>query len=220
MTRFIRLLTLSVLGSSPLVAQGPRDVESIHNAVREWRIRNEPAVLRELSMLLAIPNLASDSVAIRRNADTLVAMLTRRGITARRLETPGSPPAVYGELRVPGVTRTIVMYAHYDGQPVDPARWATPPWKPTLRDRPLELGGRVISLPDRGGVLDDDARLYARSSSDDKGPIVAMLAALDALRAAKIPLTVNLKFFLEGEEEAGSDHLGEMLRRHAQLLTA
>jgi acetylornithine deacetylase/succinyl-diaminopimelate desuccinylase-like protein len=220
MTRFIRLLILSVLGSSPLMAQGPRNVERIHTAVREWRIRNEPAVLRELSMLLAIPNLASDSVAIRRNADTLVAMLTRRGVTARRLETPGSPPAVYGELRTAGATRTIVMYAHYDGQPVDPARWATPPWTPTLRDAPLERNGRGIPLPDRGGVIDDDARLYARSSSDDKAPIVAMLAAIDALRAARIPLSVNLKFFLEGEEEAGSDHLEAMLRRHAALLSS
>jgi acetylornithine deacetylase/succinyl-diaminopimelate desuccinylase-like protein len=127
---------------------------------------------------------------------------------------------VYGELRAPGATRTIVMYAHYDGQPVDPARWATPPWTPTLRDAPLERGGRAIPLPDRGGVIDDDARLYARSSSDDKAPIVAMLAALDALRAARIPLSVNLKFFLEGEEEAGSDHLEAMLRSHAELLAA
>jgi acetylornithine deacetylase/succinyl-diaminopimelate desuccinylase-like protein len=147
-------------------------------------------------------------------------MLTRRGITARRLESAGSPPAVYGELRAPGATRTIVMYAHYDGQPVDPARWATPPWTPTLRDAPLERNGRVIPLPDRAGVIDDDARLYARSSSDDKAPIVAMLAAIDALRAARIPISVNLKFFLEGEEEAGSDHLETMLKRHATLLAS
>ncbi len=171
-------------------------------------------------MLLAVPNLASDSVSIRRNADTLVAMLTRRGISARRLETPGSPPAVYGELRTAGATRTIVMYAHYDGQPVDPARWATPPWTPTLRDAPLDRNGRIIPLPDRGGLIDDDARLYARSSSDDKAPIIAMLAAINALRAARIPLSVNLKFFLEGEEEAGSDHLEAMLRRHASLLAS
>ena len=65
-----------------------RRVEAIRAAVREWRVRNEPAVLRELSGFLSIPNLASDSVSIRRNADTLVAMLARRGIAARRLETP------------------------------------------------------------------------------------------------------------------------------------
>src|SRR5918996_1121925 len=150
--RFARFGTLLLLGASPLFAQRATTPETVRAAVREWRIRNEPAVLRELSSLLAIPNLASDSVSIRRNADTLVAILTRRGITARKLETPGSPPAVYGELRTPGASRTVVMYAHYDGQPVDAARWATPPWTPTLRDAPLERNGRVIPLPDRGGV--------------------------------------------------------------------
>jgi acetylornithine deacetylase/succinyl-diaminopimelate desuccinylase-like protein len=68
--------------------------------------------------------------------------------------------------------------------------------------------------------VDPEARIYARSASDDKSPIVAMLAALDALRAARVPLSVNLKFFFEGEEEAGSNHLGAMLRAHADLLKA
>ena len=220
MMRLLVLFTLLLISSDRALAQRPPAADAVRAAVREWRARHEPTVLRELSALLSIPNLASDSASIRRNADTLVAMLTRRGITARRLETAGSPPAVFGELRTPGVRRTIVMYAHYDGQPVDPARWATPPWTPTLRDAPLERNGRVIPLPDRGGVIDDDARLYARSSSDDKAPIVAMLAAIDALRAARIPLSVNLKFFLEGEEEAGSDHLEAMLRQHAPLLSS
>jgi acetylornithine deacetylase/succinyl-diaminopimelate desuccinylase-like protein len=187
MMRLASFLALLLLGASPMLAQRATNARAVGAAVREWRTRNEPAVLRELSSFLAIPNLATDSVSIRRNADTLVAMLARRGVSARKLEAPGSPPAVYGELRVPGTTRTIVMYAHYDGQPVDPARWATPPWTPTLRDAPLERNGRVIPLPGRGGVLDDDARLYARSASDDKAPIIAMLAALDALRAARIP---------------------------------
>jgi acetylornithine deacetylase/succinyl-diaminopimelate desuccinylase-like protein len=209
-----------MLAASPALGQRTPSADAVRDAVREWQRRNEPAVLRELVSLLAIPNLASDRVSIRRNADTLVAMLTRRGITARTLETAGSPPAVYGELRTPGASRTVVMYAHYDGQPVDPARWVTPPWTPTLRDAPVDRNGRVIPLPDRGGILADDARLYARSASDDKSPIIAMLAAIDALRAARIPLSVNLKFFFEGEEEAGSDHLEAMLREHASLLTA
>ena len=219
MSRLANALVLLLLGASALFAQPPTP-DLVRTAVRSWRIRNEPAVLRELSSFLAIPNLASDSVSIRRNADTLIALLTRRRISAMKLEVAGSPPAVYGELRVPEATRTVMMYAHYDGQPVDPSRWITPPWTPTLRDAPIEQNGRIVPIPDRGGVLDDDARLYARSASDDKSPIIAMLAAIDALRAARIPLSVNLKFFFEGEEEAGSDHLEAMLRAHADLLTA
>ena len=220
MLRHACVYSLVLLGAAQLSAQRTSSSEAVATAVRDWRTRNEPAVLRELATFLAIPNLATDSASIRRNADTLVAMLARRGIAAHKLETPGSPPAVYGELRAPGATRTVVMYAHYDGQPVDATRWTTPPWTPTLRDAPIERNGRAIPLPDRGAVLDDDARLYARSASDDKAPIIAMLAALDALRAARIPLSVNLKFFFEGEEEAGSDHLGAMLRAHAGRLAS
>ena len=68
--------------------------------------------------------------------------------------------------------------------------------------------------------LPDEYRIYARAASDDKGPIVAMLAALDALRAAGIPLSANLKFFLEGEEEAGSPNLARMLAANRELLAA
>src|SRR5688500_10086938 len=100
MMRTFTSCALLALQAAPLLAQRAAIAEGVRSAVRAWRVRNEPAVLRELTRLLAIPNLARDSVSIRRNADTLVAMLQRRGVSARRLETAGSPPAVYGELRV------------------------------------------------------------------------------------------------------------------------
>jgi acetylornithine deacetylase/succinyl-diaminopimelate desuccinylase-like protein len=68
--------------------------------------------------------------------------------------------------------------------------------------------------------MNGESRIYARSASDDKGAIIAMLAALDALRASTIAPSVNLKFFFEGEEEAGSTHLKSMLEKHATLLRA
>jgi acetylornithine deacetylase/succinyl-diaminopimelate desuccinylase-like protein len=142
-------------------------------------------------------------------------------VSTRLLESPaGGPPAVYGELRTPGATRTIVLYAHYDGQPVEPARWATPPWEPTLRNGPLERGGTPVPLPTANGVAGPEWRLYARSASDDKAPIVAMLVALDALRAAGIAPGVNLKFYFDGEEEAGNGHTRALLERHAALLAS
>ncbi|MGH7731568.1 MAG: M20/M25/M40 family metallo-hydrolase, partial [Candidatus Eiseniibacteriota bacterium] len=187
---------------------------------REHRIRNQDAILREFAELLSIPNVASDSVNIRRNADRLVAMLERRGLSALRLELPGSPPAVFGELRSPGARRTIVLYAHYDGQPVAPKDWASDPWTPVLRDRPVEQGGREVPWPAEGQPFDPEWRLYARSAGDDKAPIVALLAALDALAAARVKPSVHLKVFLEGEEEAGSPHLGAMLAAHRERLEA
>ena len=215
------MLALAI-GPRTLASQAPpppvASTDAVRAAASAWHRAHRQRILGELTTLLAIPNLASDSVNIRRNADTLVAMLERRGIRARRLESPGSPPAVFGELAVPGATRTVMLYAHYDGQPVRPQEWRTPPWRPTLFDGRLADGAREREvLPDTGA---GEWRLHARSASDDKGPIIAMLAALDALRAARIPPAVNVKFFFEGEEEAGSEHLGAMLRTHAPLLAA
>jgi acetylornithine deacetylase/succinyl-diaminopimelate desuccinylase-like protein len=112
------------------------------------------------------------------------------------------------------------VYAHYDGQPVDPSQWASAPFAPVLRDGPLEAGGREVPLPSGPGQTGPEWRLYARSASDDKAPIVGVLAALDALKDSGIPHSVNLKLFLEGEEEAGSPHLDALLRAHAPALAA
>jgi len=188
-------------------------------SVRAYREAHELNILSELVELLSIPNVASDSVNIRRNAEKLVSMMRGRGIETRLLEGNG-PPVVFGELKTPGATRTIAFYAHYDGQPVDASKWASDPFKPTLRDKALEAGGQIIPLPQAGQKIDAEWRLYARSASDDKAPIVALMAALDALKSAGIPLTVNLKFFFEGEEEAGSRNLEELVKRNASLLRA
>ncbi len=188
------------------------------DGVRAWRQGHEGAIVRELADLVRLPNLARDSAAIRANADRLVAMLGRRGLETRLLEVDGAPPAVYGLRRVAGARRTIVFYAHYDGQPVDPARWHGDPWTPVLRVRALEDGGKDIPVGE--GPLPAEARLYGRSSSDDKGPIVALLAAFDALRALGREPTVNVALFLEGEEEAGSPHLERMLQAHRDALAA
>jgi acetylornithine deacetylase/succinyl-diaminopimelate desuccinylase-like protein len=129
-------------------------------------------------------------------------------------------PAVYAETPARPGLPTLLIYAHYDGQPVEASQWASPPFSPVLRDGPLEAGGRETPLPEAPGRTGPDWRLYARSSSDDKAPIAALLAALDALKDAGIPPSLNLKLFLEGEEEAGSPHLDAMLRAHADVLAA
>jgi acetylornithine deacetylase/succinyl-diaminopimelate desuccinylase-like protein len=89
-----------------------------------------------------------------------------------------------------------------------------------LRDRALEDGGREVPLALGAGEAGPEWRLYARSASDDKAPIAAILAALDALQAARLPLSVNVKLLFEGEEEAGSPHLPRVLERNRELLRA
>jgi acetylornithine deacetylase/succinyl-diaminopimelate desuccinylase-like protein len=190
--------------------------------VREYRTANEHRIIDEFVELLSIPNVSSDHVNVRRNAEHITKMMEKRGIAARVMETEGNP-VVYGELKVPGATRTLMFYVHYDGQPVDPSAWTeTHPFKPTLRPGKLKAGAtepKPIPFPERSIPYNEDWRIYARGTSDDRAPIIGILTAIDALRAADIPLKNNLKFIMEGEEEAGSTHLGPFLRKHKDLLT-
>ena len=167
---------------------------------------DQKQVLDELTSFLSIPNQASDTANIERNAQALVAMFAKRGVTARLLRVDGAPPLVVADVPAAKAAPTVAFYAHYDGQPVDEARWTSPPCR---RARRGPAGGAA-----------DERRLYARSAGDDKAPIVAMLAALDVLRARKQQPAVNLRFVFEGEEEAGSAHLPAYLDRFAADLAA
>lgn len=160
---------------------------------RQYREAHEQAILGEFFQFLAVPNIATDHANIQRNADMIVAMLKKRGIEGRLVEVPDANPVVFGEIRTPGATRTIVFYAHYDGQPLDPKEWATPPFTPVLKD----------------------GRIYARSASDDKAPIIAILAALDSGVKPKS----NIKLVFEGEEEAGSPNFGRILEANKELFS-
>jgi acetylornithine deacetylase/succinyl-diaminopimelate desuccinylase-like protein len=194
---------------------GPRFPNETRAKVRAYRQANEHKILRELIDLLAIPNLASDSANIRRNAAKLVEMLELRGVRTESFEVAGAPPVVFGELKAPNARRTLILYCHYDGQPVDASNWTSDPWKPVLRD-----GDKELALSSANKTLDGEWRLYARSASDDKAPIVATLAGLDALRANNVALTTNLKFFFEGEEEAGSPRLEQIVAKYSNRLKA
>lgn len=187
--------------------------------VREYRKAHEAAIIEEFTNLLAIPNVATDTANIERNARTIVAMLERRGFHTQQLPIAGRGPVIYAELATPGAAHTVILYAHYDGQPVDPNAWTgSGPFEPVLRTKATEAGGKIIPFPAAPTRYEDEWRIYARAASDDKAPIVALVAALDALRASRIPLAVNLKLFLEGEEEAGSPNLERVANEHRNLL--
>jgi acetylornithine deacetylase/succinyl-diaminopimelate desuccinylase-like protein len=188
-------------------------------AAREWRTAHERAIVDEFFGLLSLPNIAADRAAIQRNAESISRMMESRGVAPRLLSVPGSNPVVFGEIRTPGASRTLVFYAHYDGQPLNAREWATPPFSPVLRSGAIEKDGQVIPLPPPGTPFNPEWRIYARSASDDKAPILALVTALDALRAARVPLKSHVKFVFEGEEEAGSENLERILQAHRSLLT-
>src|SRR5687768_7601593 len=123
--------------------------QSTAASVRSYREAREAQIVNELVELLSIPNVATDEANIRKNAAKLVEMMQKRGIQTQLLEGQ-SPPAVFGEIKTPGATKTIALYAHYDGQPADASKWSSEPFTPTLRDKPLDLGGKVIAFPKAG----------------------------------------------------------------------
>jgi acetylornithine deacetylase/succinyl-diaminopimelate desuccinylase-like protein len=193
---------------------------SLQQKVREYRVGNESRILHEFVDLLSIPNVASDSAGIAGNSAAIVRMMQLRGLSPRLLHgaDASAPPLMYGEWKVPGATRTIVMYAHYDGQPTDASKWnGSQPWSPIFRSAALDKGGQTIPFPKAGGI-NPEYRIYARSASDDKAGVMAFLVAIDALKSAGRTPSVNLKLVFDGEEEAGSPHLGDIIRRNASLL--
>jgi acetylornithine deacetylase/succinyl-diaminopimelate desuccinylase-like protein len=216
---WIRASLLVALITSSTLAQN----QTVQVQVRDYRKANEHRLLREYLEFLSIPNVASDIENIRRNATFIMEMMRRRGLNPRLLEaqSPNTPPAVFAEWTTPGATRTLILYAHYDGQPTDPKQWAgSLPWQPVFRSASLESGGQTIQTPTSGAAINPDWRIYARSASDDKAGVMTILTAFEALKAKGIPVTSNIKFFFEGEEEAGSPHLSEIIKQHQKLLEA
>lgn len=213
---FVSLLVFTAFPDS-IEARMPADPTLAAAEARAWRQAHEQQIIDGFAEFLRIPNVSSDEVHIRRNARYIEDLLVPREFDVQLLETDGSPPAVFAERSTPGAERTLMIYVHYDGQPVNASDWASDPWAPVLRDAPVEMGGKTLPLK---APFDPESRLFARSAGDDKAPIIALIAALDAMDAAGIDLSVNLKLFFEGEEEAGSPHLEQMLSKHRSLLAA
>ncbi|MCX7605520.1 MAG: M20/M25/M40 family metallo-hydrolase [Bryobacteraceae bacterium] len=188
------------------------DAREAADAARRWREAREAALVRRYAEFLSIPNTAGDKAGLRRNAEFIAALYREAGAAAEIVDVEGSAPAVYAELPAPGAQRTLLVYAHYDGQPVVPERWAGhAPFEPVLRTAPVEAGGRLLPLEQPR--YDREWRLFARSASDDKVSVFALWAALMALRDAGIRPASHLKFLFEGEEEQGSPNLRRLLAR-------
>jgi acetylornithine deacetylase/succinyl-diaminopimelate desuccinylase-like protein len=160
------------------------------------------ALVAELAEWCAIPSISTDPAytrQVRHSAEHLAGLMETAGLHAEVLSVEGGQPAVYAEWLGAGAgAPTITVYGHHDVQPVDPLElWTTPPFEPAVRD----------------------GCLYARGASDDKGQIHFQLAAVRHLLAADGGLPVNLKFFVEGEEEAGSPSIDAFLAEHGERLS-
>ncbi len=154
--------------------------------------------LAQLIELCRVPSVAAEGGPAMARAAGLVSSLCRwAGVSADLVPTDGGPPIVLGQAG--DGPRRLLIYNHYDVQPPDPlSEWLSPPFEPTVRD----------------GIL------YARGVADNKGNLVARLAAARAYQETHGRLPLRLTFVLEGEEEVGSPHLDGFARAHADLLRA
>ena len=170
----------------------------MHDDLKAAIAADMPRLKEVLSTLIRMPSVSADGFdpnGVRATGEALVEMLDGYGFeNTQLLESSNGHPAVFGELPPPKGAPTVLLYAHYDVQPPGPAEeWATPPFEP----------------------VEKDGRIYGRGSSDDKAGVVMHLGAI-AAHGDDLPVGVQL--FFEGEEEAGSEGLPEILEKHSDLL--
>lgn len=214
---FIKVLVLACVYTSA-VAQRAFDTEII----RSWYHANEYQIMKSYFSFLSIPNTFNDRAQLDENARYISTMMTQAGIKTELLydKEKGCVPAVFGEVLVPGATKTVIFYAHYDGMPVNPSNWASglDPFRPQLVTDRLDRGGVFIDFPKPGFAFNPDWRIYGRASADDKAGVFAIIKAYEAILATGQNPGVNLKFFFEGEEESGSVNLEAILENNKDKL--
>jgi acetylornithine deacetylase/succinyl-diaminopimelate desuccinylase-like protein len=183
--------------------------------VREWRATRERQIVAELMQLVSLPNIASNKADIVKNADALTGMFEKRGFTVARVQTPGSPVLIARRDAVRPVG-TLTFYMHYDGQPTEARDWTIgQPFAPVAM-----LGQTRFDLATTSAALNPDLRIYGRAVADDKGPIVAFLAAMDGLAATGGTVPWSLRVVLDGEEEAGSPNFTAAMTANAAAVQA
>ena len=213
----IRIASLSLIG----FALGSAQAADFRGQIQQYRLTHEAAIVGELDALTRLKSVAAEPAGILATAHALEAALKQRGFEVSELSTgSGSPPAVFGSLKAQNAKRTVLFYAHYDGQPVTPSQWSSDPFQPVMREHAMTEAARDVDWRKATPPFDPEWRLFGRAVSDDKASIAAYLAAFDALKATHTPPSVNLKVLWEGEEEAGSAHLAKALHDNQSLLSA
>jgi acetylornithine deacetylase/succinyl-diaminopimelate desuccinylase-like protein len=177
----------------------------------------------EFLELLALPNVADQPADIQRNAAFLERAFQKRGFKTTLLENPAGRPAVLAQLAATdAAARTILFYIHFDGQPVIPENWSQAnPFAPVVKKRNAQGEWREVAREQLlARPFDPELRVFARSSSDDKAPIMMLLTAVDLLQAQKRTPAINVKVILDSEEEMSSPSLAGMIERNRSLFDA
>ncbi|MCD7097245.1 M20/M25/M40 family metallo-hydrolase [Stenotrophomonas sp. MMGLT7] len=210
------LLCLVLLASPASARQAATNDDAIAQAAR--------ASLPQWLEFLRLPNVAARSSAeIARNAEWARDAFAGHGFQAQLLAADDAP-MVFAQWPHPAPQRkTVLFYAHMDGQAVFPQQWSQrDPFTPVLKQRDADGGWRELPLQRllQAGAPDPEWRVFARSAADDKAPIVMLLAAMDSLRAQGREPAINVKVILDSREESGSPSLAQVVARNRALLQA
>ena len=171
----------------------------------------------EFLALLALPNVAENPADIQRNAAFLEEAFKKRGFKTRQLTNPAQRPLVLADLAAPNARKTMLLYIHFDGQPVIPEEWAQKsPFEPVVKLKDVDGTWKPV---DRSALmaepLDRELRVFARAASDDKAPIMMLLTAIDLLKAQGKSPAFNVKVILDSEEEISSPSLAGVVDANA-----
>jgi len=188
-------------------------------SVRDWRMDNEQHILDTYFELLSVPNVSRGGIDISDNVPVLRRLLSEQGFTvttsADRYPEDATAPVVFARYQSEDPAGTLLLYIHYDGQPVNASLWThCQPFDPCLVGESGVID--VANTP----VFDPEWRIYARSASDDKAPIMALVQASAALRALDRAPTWNLLVVLDGQEEHGAANFRRYLRNHPEEFQA
>jgi acetylornithine deacetylase/succinyl-diaminopimelate desuccinylase-like protein len=185
--------------------------------------RLSQANFQEYLELLSLPNIPANANDMQRNAAFLERSFQKRGFKTQLLDNPAGRPLVFAEFpEARSGARTVLFYAHFDGQPVVNSEWAqSSPFEPVVR-KPATAGRwtdvdtqQLFKQP-----LDPELRVFARSASDDKAPIMMLLTAIDLLKAERATPAIRIKVLLDSEEEIGSPILAATVAAHEALFKA
>ena len=168
------------------------------NGVFDFIDRNKDEYVEKLRTLCRQPSVSAQNLGLQETAELVKKLLSTTGFTVEIFSPAKGPPVVFGELLSKHGQKTMIVYNHYDVQPVEPVElWTNPPFSATM----------------------ENGRVFARGASDNKGNIVSRLLAIDALLKVRGDVPCNIKWAIDGEEEIGSPHFHEFINRYQERLT-
>lgn len=177
------------------------------------------SAITELREFIAIPNDALNADDIDDNVFWLKRKFGERGFNTAVLDTENMP-LFFAALPVDDSKPTMLIYMHFDGQSVDPSKWNQPnPYQVVLK-APDGDGFKTVSFDELDDDINYDWRLFGRSTSDDKSPIIMLLNTIDLLKKDGKEIPFNVKVILDGEEEKSSKPLPKAVKQYRELLEA